>query len=316
MLRFLRIRIVQLIPILLGVITVTFIIMYIVPGDPVLSLVGERYDDETIERMRRELGLDKPVYIQYIDYVGDVARLDLGRSFVTGRPVTEAIREYFPRTMVLAFSSMLIAVVLGLAIGAVSALKRFRRLGRVLMTFSLLGVSIPVFWLGLILIYIFAIKLGLFPPSGYGNGSLRYLVLPALTLSFASMATVARVSRSSFLEISSEDFARTARAKGLNEFMVYGKHLFRNALIPVVTIVGTDFGSYLSGSVLTESIFGWPGLGRHIVHAILKRDFPVIQGSVLFMAVLFVAVNLIVDISYGLIDPRVRLEGKREADRI
>ncbi len=289
----------------------TFLIMYIIPGDPVLSLVGERYDEATIEKMREEFGLDKPLPLQYADYIGRVARLDFGRSFMTGRPVIESIKEYFPRTLVLAFTSMLIAVVAGVVIGAVSSMKRFRWLGRGLMTFSLVGVSIPVFWLGLLLIYLFSIKLSILPPSGYGNGSLRYLILPAVTLSFASMATVARVSRSSFLDISSEEFVKTARAKGLNEFVVFAKHLVRNALIPVITIVGTDFGSYLGGSVLTESIFGWPGLGRHIVQAILKRDFPVIQGAVLFMAALFMLVNLLVDLSYGLIDPRVRVEGKR-----
>ncbi|MDZ7860995.1 MAG: ABC transporter permease [Candidatus Krumholzibacteriota bacterium] len=311
MFKFITRRVIQLIPILFGVITVTFLIMYIIPGDPVLSLVGERYDEATIEKMREEFGLDKPLPLQYADYIGRVARLDFGRSFMTGRPVIESIKEYFPRTLVLAFTSMLIAVAAGVVIGAVSSLKRFRWLGRGLMTFSLVGVSIPVFWLGLLLIYLFAIKLSLLPPSGYGNGSLRYLILPAVTLSFASMATVARVSRSSFLDISSEEFIKTARAKGLNEFVVFAKHLVRNALIPVITIVGTDFGSYLGGSVLTESIFGWPGLGRHIVQAILKRDFPVIQGAVLFMALLFVLVNLLVDLSYGFIDPRVRVEGKR-----
>lgn len=300
-------RLLQLIPILLGVATVTFLIMYVIPGDPVLSLVGERYDDQTLERLREEMGLNEPLPVRYLHYLLNTVRLDLGRSFVTGRPVIDSIREYFPRTLLLAASAMFLAVVAGLLIGIMSALDRFRWLGKFLMFSSLVGVSIPVFWLGLLLIYLFSIKISLLPPSGYGGGSLRYLILPAVTLSFASMATVARVSRSAFLEISSEDFARTARAKGLNEYMVYGKHLFRNALIPVITIVGTDFGSYLSGSVLTESIFGWPGLGRFIVRAILRRDFPVIQGAVLFMAVLFIMVNLAVDISYGIVDPRIRL---------
>jgi len=300
-------RLLQLIPILLGVATVTFLIMYVIPGDPVLSLVGERYDDQTLERLREEMGLNEPLPVRYLHYLLNTVRLDLGRSFITGRPVMDSIREYFPRTLLLAASAMFLAVVAGLLIGIMSALDRFRWLGKFLMFSSLVGVSIPVFWLGLLLIYLFSIKISLLPPSGYGGGSLRYLILPAVTLSFASMATVARVSRSAFLEISSEDFARTARAKGLNEYMVYGKHLFRNALIPVITIVGTDFGSYLSGSVLTESIFGWPGLGRFIVRAILRRDFPVIQGAVLFMAVLFIMVNLAVDISYGIVDPRIRL---------
>jgi ABC-type dipeptide/oligopeptide/nickel transport system permease component len=312
MARYIARRLLLLIPILFGVVTITFIIMYVIPGDPVLSLVGERYDEETLERLRTELGLDKPVAARYIDYLWRVARLDLGRSFVTGRPVMESIRERFPHTLTLAGAAMLIAVAGGVAAGAFAGSGRFPWAGRALMALTLVGVSIPVFWLGLLLIHLFAIKLDILPPSGYGNGSIRYLILPALTLSFASMATVARVTRAGFLEAGSEDFVRTARAKGLGERSVMGKHVFRNALVPVVTIVGTDFGSYLGGSVLTESIFGWPGLGRLIVQSILRRDFPVIQGAVLFMAVLFVVVNLIVDVSYGFIDPRVRGEGARE----
>jgi ABC-type dipeptide/oligopeptide/nickel transport system permease component len=285
---FLSRRLLMLVPIMLGVVTVTFLLMYVVPGDPVLTLVGERYDD---------------------DYLGRLARFDLGESFVTRRPVSEAIAERFPRTLLLAFSAMLLAVVGGVAIGLVAGWGRLRWLGRATMVFSLVGVSIPVFWLGLLLIYLFAIKLSILPPSGYGGGSLRYLILPAVTLSFASMATVARVTRSGVVEAVGEDYVRTARAKGLGEKLVLGKHVLRNALVPVITIVGTDFGSYLSGSVLTESIFGWPGLGRFIVQGILKRDFPVIQGSVLFMAVVFVIVNLLVDVSYGIIDPRIRIRG-------
>ncbi len=307
--RFIVRRMLLLIPILFGVVTVTFIIMYVIPGDPVLSLVGERYDEETLERLRGELGLDRPLALRYIDYLGRVARFDLGRSFVTGRPVMETIRERFPRTLTLAGAAMLIAVAGGMAAGAVAGSGRVPWAGKPLMALTLVGVSIPVFWLGLLLIHLFAIKLEILPPSGYGGGSIRYLILPALTLSFASMATVARVTRAGFLEAGSEDFVRTARAKGLGEMTVMGKHVFRNALIPVVTIVGTDFGSYLGGSVLTESIFGWPGLGRLIVQSILRRDFPVIQGAVLFMAIIFVLVNLVVDISYGLIDPRIRGEG-------
>lgn len=284
--------------------------MYVIPGDPALALAGERYDQQTLDNIRKELGLDQPVIVQYFSYLGRLARFDLGRSFTTGRPVSDSIRERFPRTVVLALSAMFLAVTGGVLAGGLAAWGRYPWLGRPLMGLSLAGVSIPVFWLGLILIYIFSIKLSILPPSGYGGGSIRYLILPAVTLSFASMATIARVTRSGFLEAGSEDFVRTARAKGLGESVIVGKHLFRNALIPVVTIVGTDFGSYLSGAVLTESIFGWPGLGRYVVQAVLKRDFPVIQGAVLFMAVIFVLVNLIVDISYGFIDPRVRLREK------
>jgi ABC-type dipeptide/oligopeptide/nickel transport system permease component len=311
LLKFVAQRLLLLVPILLGVVTVTFFLMYVVPGDPVLTLVGERYDEETLDEIRRELGLDKPLYLQYIDYLARLASFDLGRSFITRRPVAEAIVERFPRTLLLALSAMALSVIFGVTIGLLSAWGRFPWLGRACMVFTLIGVSIPVFWLGLLLIYLFSINLSLLPPSGYGGGSLRYLILPAVTLSFASMATVARVTRSGVIDVVHEDYIRTARAKGLGDVIVLGKHVLRNALVPVVTIVGTDFGSYLSGSVLTESIFGWPGLGRFIVQGILKRDFPVIQGAVLFMAVTFVLVNLIIDISYGLIDPRIRVEGGR-----
>jgi ABC-type dipeptide/oligopeptide/nickel transport system permease component len=305
--RFILKRILLLIPVVWGVITVTFILMYVVPGDPVLAIAGERYDDATIEKMREDLGLDKPLFVQYLDYIKRLLCFDLGRSFVTRRPVSDAITERFPRTLILALSAMFLAVVVGITGGALSAWRRFPWMGNSLMTISLVGVSIPVFWLGLLLMYVFAIKLSLLPPSGYGGGSLKNLILPALTLSFASMATVARVTRSGFMDALGKDFVQTARAKGVKDGVIMAKHVMRNALIPVITIVGTDFGSYLSGSVLTESIFGWPGLGRYIVQAILKRDFPVIQGGVLFMAMVFVLVNLLVDISYFVIDPRVRL---------
>ncbi len=299
----------MLVPILFGVATLTFLLMYVVPGDPVRALAGERYDEETLARMRAELGLDRPLAVQYVDFLGRLARFDLGTSFVTRRPVAEAIRERFPRTLALALSAMALAIAGGVAIGAVAAWNRHPAVSRLLMTVSLVGVSMPVFWLGLLLIYLFAITLRVLPPSGYGGGSIRHLILPALTLSFASMATIARVTRSGVLDALGEDYVRTARAKGLGERIVLGKHVLRNALIPVITIAGADFGGYLSGSVLTESVFGWPGLGRFIVQAILKRDFPVIQGAVLFMAVLFVLVNLAVDLSYGAIDPRIRPEG-------
>ena len=302
-------RLLLLVPILWGVATLTFFLMYVVPGDPVRAIAGERYDERTLAEMRRELGLDRPLLVQYVGFLGRLARFDLGRSFVTRRPVAEAIRERFPKTLALALSAMAIAIIGGLTIGALAAWGRIPFLSRALMTMSLIGVSIPVFWLGLLLIYLFAIKLSILPPSGYGGGSLRNLVLPAVTLSFASMAAIARITRSGFMDVLGEDYVRTARAKGLGERIVMGKHVLRNALIPVVTIVGTDFGSYLSGSVLTESIFGWPGLGRFIVQAILKRDFPVIQGAVLFMAIIFILVNLAIDLSYGFIDPRVRSGG-------
>jgi ABC-type dipeptide/oligopeptide/nickel transport system permease component len=308
MLRFVIRRIILLLPILWGVVTITFILMYVIPGDPVLLLAGERYDEETLAEMRRDLGTDRPIAVQYVHYLSRIVRLDFGKSFVTRRPVREVLLERFPRTLVLAFGAMLIAVAGGLSIGIAAAWGRYPWIGRTLMMLSLVGISIPVFWLGLLLIYLFAIKLSLLPPSGYGGGSVEYLILPALTLSFASTATVARVTRTGLLETIHEDYVRTARAKGLGESFVMIKHVLRNALIPVITIVGIDFGSYLGGSVLTESIFGWPGLGRLIVQSILSRDFPVIQGAVLCMAALFVFINLLIDLSYGAIDPRVRIQ--------
>jgi len=196
-------RILLLLPILLGVVTVTFFLMYVIPGDPVLALAGERYDQQTLDNIRKDLGLDRPVIVQYFDYLGRLARFDLGRSFTTGRPVSDSIKERFPRTLVLSLSAMLIAIAGGILTGGLSAWGRFPWLGKPLMAVSLAGVSIPVFWLGLILIYIFSIKLSLLPPSGYGGGSIRYLILPALPLSFASMATIARVTRSGFLDAGS-----------------------------------------------------------------------------------------------------------------
>lgn len=307
--RFMLRRLALLAPILLGVATVTFLLMYIVPGDPVRAVAGERYDEATLQAMRHELGLDRPLPVRYVEYLGRIVRGDFGKSFVTRRPVSESIRERFPRTALLAGTAMLVAVLGGIAIGALAAWGRAPAISHALMGASLVGVSMPVFWLGLLLVQLFAIKLRILPPSGYGGGSPAHLVLPALTLSLASLATIARVTRSGFLDALGEDYVRTARAKGLAERSVLAKHVLRNALIPVITIVGADFGSYLGGSVLTESIFGWPGLGRLIVQAILQRDFPVIQGAVLFMAVIFVLVNLAVDLSYGLIDPRIRSGG-------
>jgi peptide/nickel transport system permease protein len=227
-------RLLLLVPILLGVATLTFLLMYIVPGDPVRAIAGERYDEETLARIRHEMGLDRPLLVQYVDFLGRLARFDFGRSFVTRRPVADAIRERFPKTLMLAASAMGIAIIFGMMIGGLAAWGRHPALSNALMTFSLVGVSIPVFWLGLLLIYLFAITLHILPPSGYGGGSMRNLILPAFTLSFASMATVARVTRSGFMDALGEDYVRTARAKGLSERLVLGKHVLRNALIPVV----------------------------------------------------------------------------------
>jgi ABC-type dipeptide/oligopeptide/nickel transport system permease component len=299
-------RILLVIPVLFGVTLVTFVLMYVVPGDPVLSMVGERYDPQTLASLRAELHLDDPLPVQYLRYIWGVARGDLGRSFVTRQPVLGSLVEKFPNTLRLALSAMAVATVIGLAVGIISAVKPYSIWDRLSMTFALAGISVPVFWVGLILILVVAVQLRLLPPSGFGGGDIRYLILPAITLGTRSAAFIARMTRANMLEVIHEDYIRTARSKGLREFWVINKHALRNVMIPIVTILGLDFGSYLSGSVLTESIFGWPGLGRYTLLAILKRDFPVIQGAVLFMAVVFVTVNLAVDLLYSVLDPRIR----------
>jgi ABC-type dipeptide/oligopeptide/nickel transport system permease component len=299
-------RILLVIPVLFGVTLVTFVMMYVVPGDPVLSMVGERYDQETIESLRAELHLNDPLPVQYLRYIWGVVRGDLGRSFITRRPVLESILEKFPNTLRLAFSAMVVATLVGLVVGIISAVKPYSIWDRLSMTVCLAGISVPVFWVGLILILIVAVQLRLLPPSGFGGGNIKYLILPAITLGTRSSAFIARMTRANMLEVIHEDYIRTARSKGLREFWVINKHALRNVLIPIITVLGMDFGSYLSGSVLTESIFGWPGLGRYTLLAILKRDFPVIQGAVLFMAVIFVTVNLAVDLLYSVLDPRIR----------
>lgn len=301
-------RIVHTIPVLLGVLIVTFILLYIAPGDPVLAMVGDRFDPATLDRLRAELHLDEPVWKQFYHYVSGLIRGDWGRSYITGQPVLEGILEHFPKTLYLASVAMVFAVTSGILIGIVSAVKHSTWVDGLGMVVALLGISFPVYWVGLILILLVAVSWGLLPVSGFGGGALPYLILPALTLGMRSTAYIARLTRSSMLEVIRLDYIRTARAKGLSETRVITKHALKAALIPVVTAIGLDFGAYLSGSVLTESIFAWPGIGRFALNAILKRDLPVVQGTVLFLAFVFVLVNLLVDILYGYLDPRIRHE--------
>jgi len=306
-------RVLLFIPILVGVATVTFFLMYILPGDPVLSMVGERYDEETLERLREEMHLNDHLAVRYVKYLGGLARLDLGTSYITGVPVWDSIKKRFPHTLQLALAAMLLAVAIGMTAGVVAAWKWKTPLDYLTMGATVVGVSMPVFWLGVLLIYFFAMKLAILPASGYGGGNILYLVLPAFTLAQASAAYIARITRSSLLDEIGEMYVKTARAKGVPGRRILFKHALRNALLPIITVVGADFGSYLSGAVLTESIFAWPGLGRFTLDAILKRDLPAIQGSVLFMAVLFMTVNLLVDLVYAKVDPRVKLGGGSDA---
>jgi peptide/nickel transport system permease protein/oligopeptide transport system permease protein len=296
-------RLILSIPTLLGVMIVVFLLLYVAPGDPVQDMVGERADAETIARLRKELHLDEPLPKQFVLYAGGVIRGDLGNSYITQRPIIRDIKERFPKTLLLAGSAMFLASVLGITIGVLSARNPggwFDRLG---LGLAYLGISFPVYWVGLILILVFAVTLRWLPPSGYGG--IKYLILPALALGSRSIAFLARVTRSSMLEVLGGDFVRTARAKGLRERAVIGRHALRNALIPIITVLGLDFGYYLTGSILTETIFSWPGIGRYVVNAIARRDLPAINGSVLFLSVVFVLVNLITDLAYAKADPRV-----------
>jgi len=308
MVHFIVRRILQTIPVLFGVIVITFILMYMVPGDPVVSMVGERYDEETIHKLRKELHLDDSLPMQFVHYVSNVLRGDFGKSFITGGPVSEELLIKFPNTLILAVASMIIAIITGLTMGIVSSLRPQSVLDKITMLFALAGISAPVFWVGLMLVLFIGVFLQWLPPTGFGG--IEYIILPAITLGLRSAAYLARLTRATMLDVLNQDYIRTARMKRLPEWKVILKHGFPNILIPIITVIGTDFGSYLSGAVLTESIFGWPGIGRYALEAILKRDFPVIQGTVLFMALMFILANLIVDIFYGIVDPRMRIEGK------
>ena len=303
MIRYIALRLLLLIPTLLGVLAVTFALLYLAPGDPVAAIVGERADSATVTRVRQELRLDDPVPLRFARYVGGVVRGDLGRSYITRRPIVRELAQRFPATLRLAGAAMLIAITFGLAIGILGALRPGSWADRIATLGAYLGISFPVYWVGLLLILWFAVTLRWFPPSGYGG--LLFLVLPAITLGMRSVAFLARMTRSTMREVMGSDLVRTARAKGLSETRVVLRHALGNALLPIITVVGLDFGSYLTGSILTETIFSWPGVGRYVLTAIDKRDLPAIQGSILFLSLVFVLANLLTDLCYAAADPRV-----------
>ena len=303
MIRFVGRRLLSAIPTLFGVLVVAFLLLNVVPGDPVAEMVGERADSATIARLRAELRLDDPLLKQFGHYLWGVVRGDLGNSYITQRPILGDLIERFPKTLQLAGAAMLIAATLGITLGILAAARPHGAVDRFSMLLAYVGVSFPVYWVGLLLILLFAVTLQWLPPSGYGG--IAYLVLPALTLGMRSIAFLARMTRGAMLDVLSSDFVRTARAKGLAEAAVIGRHAFRNALMPVITVLGLDVGNYLTGSILTETIFSWPGVGRYVLQAIEKRDLPAVQGSILFLSVVFVLVNLITDLLYAKADPRV-----------
>lgn len=296
------------IPVVWGVVTVIFILMAVVPGDPARIMMGQRGDPETLARIRADLGLDKPLTVQYVDFLSKLVRGDLGKSYRTNEPVSKAIGERFGVTMRLAIWCIVLATIVGVAAGIMSAVKQYSLFDYSAMFIAIAGVSAPVFWFSLLLLLVFAYGLHWVPGVGYEDGSFRYMLLPIIALGLRPAAIIARLTRSCMLEVLSMDYIRTARAKGLSERAVVLKHALKNAMIPVVTIVGAEMSGLLSGAVLTETVFALPGVGRLAVEALVARDFPMIRGTVIVIALIFLVANLLVDLSYGLFDPRIRYE--------
>lgn len=327
-------RLLGLFPVLLGITLLVFAFLQLIPGDPAQAILGERGTPEQLAALREKLGLNRPLYVQYLTFLKGVLTGDLGQSAVSTIPVAEELKRRWPATFELAVSATLVAVVLGIPVGILAAVRKNSLLDTLSMSLSLVGVSMPVFWLGLLLVYLFAVNLHWLPTGGRLStdlgldfrpltgflvldglltlnlpvlwDALRHLVLPALTLGTIPLAILTRITRSAMLEVLSQDYVRTARAKGLSERQVILKHALKNALLPVVTIIGLQFGTLLGGAILTETIFSWPGIGSYIYEGILNRDYPVVQAGVLVVAMAFVLVNLLVDLSYALLDPRIQ----------
>ena len=305
-------RLVQIIPTLLIIYTIIFALTFLMPGDPLKASLGEEYnrlDPETIEALEEELGINRPFLVQYTDFLGRMLRLDLGRSFIQREQVVDIIGYRVPRTLQLMLGGLFVSLAVGIPAGIISAMKQYSWVDHFLMVFALVGLSMPVFWQGLIaqlLLTQSKTGIALFPVAGYGDGQIIYMVLPSLVLGTSLSATVARVTRSSMLEVQSEDYLRTARAKGLRSRRILLQHHLSNALIPVITVIGLQVAGLLGGSILTETIFNWPGLGRAIVPAIQTRDTPVIMGIMAYGAVIILVVNLITDLIYAMVDPRIR----------
>jgi ABC-type dipeptide/oligopeptide/nickel transport system permease component len=300
---FLLRRLLGAVPVVVGVTLLAFSMSHLTPGDPVRIMLGERATAEDVARLRAQMGLDEPLPIQYLTYVANAARGDLGLSIRSGQPVAREIMDRVDETAILTGAAMALAILLGVSLGTFAAVSRSPLLEAAIMGFALLGISMPTFWSGLLFILLFAIVLDWLPVMGTGPAG---LVLPALTLALPAAAVLARMTRSSLLEVLEQDFVRTARSKGIRGTMVVAKHALRNAFIPVVTIVGLQFGALMAGSVIVESVFARPGLGRFAVNAILARDFPQIQGIVLFAGLVYVVVNMVVDLLYGVLDPRIQ----------
>lgn len=318
-------RFFQFIPVLLGISILVFFLLHLIPGDPALTLLGQDATKEDLERLRNVLGLNEPLYIQLMVFLKNLFQGDMGISIFQDTPVITLISNHLPATLELAVVAMIIALLIAIPLGIISAVKQFSWLDYGSMFFAQIGVSMPVFWMGLLLIIAFSVNLNILPSFGRGEplldaflqtiqtgnlfylvDSLQHIILPAFTLGVMSAALITRMVRSAMLEVLKEDYIRTAEAKGVRGTVVIIKHAFRNALIPVVTIVGLQFGNLLGGAIVTETVFAWPGIGRLVITAISQRDFPVVQGCVLMIALIFALINLIVDILYAIINPKIQ----------
>ena len=301
-------RLLMIIPVVLGIATIVFLLMFAIPGDPARMLIGQRSDPKAEEVIRKKFKLDKPLPVQYFSFLGRLATLDLGRSYVKRTRVRDLLLGNAAATVKLAVASIAIAVLLGVSAGIVGAYFRGRWIDLVVITGSVLGVSIPVFWLGLMLMLVFCVFLRILPLPDPATQDLKHLVLPAVTLSAVMIGYIARMTRASLLEVMQEDYIRTARAKGLSRRAAILKHGLRNAMIPIITIIGINFAGLLGGAIATETVFSWPGIGMLMVKSIEARDLPVVEGGVVVLAAIFVVVNIIVDVSYAFLDPRIRIK--------
>lgn len=317
MARFLFSRILQLIPTLFVVAVIVFFVTRLLPGNPAAVMLGPQASVEDVEKYTEELGLNEPVITQFFNYIWDLITLNFGNSLSYNAPIIDLILERFPNTIILAISALILAIIVGIPVGILAARKQNTFLDYLITTFSLVGVSMPIFWLGVMLVLLFSVNLGLFPATGMGDITedpidfFKHLVLPTIALATIPMAEFARIVRSSMIEVLKNDYVKAAKAKGIKNYLVIYKHALKNAITPLITVLGLQFSNLLGGAVLTETIFSWPGMGLLIVDAIERRDFVVVQNTVIFIAFIYVSINLIVDILYKVVNPKVNLENKK-----
>lgn len=311
--RYILKRLLMIIPVLLGVTFVVFMVLSLAPGDPAISILGDKASQADLEALREQLGLNDPILVQYFRYLGNILKGDFGISYKNQLSVIKLVLERFPSTLYIAVGAILFSLVFGIPIGIISAKKQYSFIDNASMVWALVGVSMPVFWMGLLLVIVFSLKLKLLPSSGMGEGFvplLKSLVLPVVALGSYSLAMIARMTRSSMLEVIRQDYISTARSKGISEAQVTYRHMLKNALIPIITSVGLQFGTLMGGSIMTETVFSWPGIGRLMVESIKSRDIPIVMGSVVFLSVVFSLVNLLVDILYAYVDPQIKSQYK------